>query len=305
MIHIDSFFKQITDELLANSRVSQTVSDEELFQPANLENRALVEKIIRKLTLPESGIIGYENLKELYSRSQSGESCLLLMEHYSNFDIPNLFYLAKQLELGPEIIDTIVAMAGMKLNEESRFVLAFTEAYTRLVIYPPRALMALEGTPEYEAEAKRSRQVNRKALHHMIRLKHEGHIVLLFPAGTRYHPAKPNSKQMLTQVESYIRGFDHMVLVGIAGNTLEVNPAGLMDKDIPKQDIMVYNVGPVISCNEFRAKALAGSDASGEKAKRIVADAVGTQFDVLHEEAETVRQEKLKTIMPGRESDQE
>ncbi len=296
MIHIDSFFRHITDELLANSTEPQFISDDELLRPANRKNQVLVEQIIEKLLLPGSEVVGFEHLSDLYRRSQAGESCILLMEHYSNFDIPNLFFLAKENPLGTEFLETIVAMAGMKLNEESKFVLAFTEAYTRLVIYPPRALVSLEGKPEYEQEQRRSRQVNRKALHQMIRLKHEGHIILLFPAGTRYHPAKPNSKQMLTQVESYLRGFDHMVMVGIAGNTLEVNPSGLMNQDLPKQDVVIYQASPVLNCDEFRARALEGSEADGEDAKRIVADAVGTELDLLHRDAEEIRKQRLEQL---------
>lgn len=293
MVHINQAFSAITEQLVSNSRQSQSVADDRLYQPANMENRRLIEKIMDKLVLPKSTILGFENMRELYDRSQKGESCLILSEHYSNFDIPALFYLAKEFEHGSEIMDSVVAMAGLKLNEESRFVLAFTEAYSRIVIYPARSLEELSDQHEYEAELRRGRQINRSALREMIRMKHSGHMILLFPAGTRFRPSKPDSKRILSQVDSYIRAFDHMVFVGIAGNTLEVHPSGGMSDDIPKQDVMVYNVSPVNACDDFRRSVRTNADQGGEAFKRVVADAVGARFDQLHQEAEAVRQERL------------
>jgi glycerol-3-phosphate O-acyltransferase len=220
----------------------------------------------------------------------------MLMEHYSNFDIPCLFYLCDQMEGDHAITDSIVAMAGTKLNEESRFILAFTEAYTRIVIYPARMLHALEGTEKYEEERARSRTINRSALREMIRMKYSGYIVLLFPAGTRYRPGKPETKEVLLEVDSYIKGFDHLVFVGIAGNALEVSREAAMEKDIPKTDVMVYSVSPVTSASEFRMGARADAPEGGEAAKRAVARAVERRFAELHERAVLVRAEALEEL---------
>lgn len=296
MIHIDELFRQVTDQLIRNSQESQAVNRDRVFQPANIANRILVDEIISRLVLPGSEIVGFEHLKELYERSQRGESCLLLMEHYSNFDIPCLFYLSKSYPQGEEVTGSVVAMAGTKLNEESRFVLAFTEAYTRIVIYPARLLRALEGTDRFAEEQARSRVINRTAMREMIRMKHEGHIILLFPAGTRYRPGNPESKSILLEVDSYIKGFDHIVFVGIAGNTLEVSPAGDMEKDTPKADAMVYLASPVTDARAFREAARATVPEGGEDAKRAVATAVGTRFDELHAEAEARRSEILAAL---------
>ncbi|MEX2442035.1 MAG: 1-acyl-sn-glycerol-3-phosphate acyltransferase [Alkalispirochaeta sp.] len=289
MQHIDELFRQITDQLIRNSRQDQEVDRDRVFQPANTANRVLVDEVIDKLVLPGSTIDGFENLSELYERASRGESCLILMEHYSNFDIPCLFYVADQFENGREITDSVVAMAGTKLNEESRFVLAFTEAYTRLVIYPARMMTALEGTDRYEEERARSRMINRSALREMIRLKYSGHMVLLFPAGTRYRPGKPETKDILLEVDSYIKGFDHLVFVGIAGNTLEVSPAGNMDKDTPATDVMVYSVSEVADAATFRSEARNRAPEGGEAAKRAVTHAVQERFDHQHARAESIR----------------
>lgn len=296
MQHIDELFRQITDELIRNSRQDQSVDRDRVFQPANPANRVLVDQIIEKLVLPGSTIDGYEHLEELYRRSQQGESCLILMEHYSNFDIPSLFYLADQQAHGRAVTDSIVAMAGTKLNEESRFVLAFTEAYTRIVIYPARLLASMEGSDRFEEERARSRAINRNALREMIRMKHNGHMVLLFPAGTRYRPGKPETKNVLLEVDSYIKGFDHLVFVGIAGNTLAVDPAGDMDKDIPGTDVMVYSVSKVTDALAFRSGARHTVPEGGEAAKRAVCRAVETRFEELHARAETIRAGVLEKL---------
>lgn len=296
MIHIDEQFRQVTEQLIRNSRQEQQVERDRVFQPANLKNRALVEQIIAKLVLPGSRIEGYENLRELFRRAQNGKSCIMLLEHYSNFDIPCLFYLAKQYEEGKEVTDAIVAMAGSKLNEESRFVLAFTEAYTRIVIFPARSLAALEDTPEYADARTRSRVINRSALREMVRLKHSGHIILLFPAGTRYRPGKPDTKTPLLETDSYIKGFDYLVTVGIAGNTLQVNQSGDMEKDQPGADVMVYNVGPVTDASEFRAKARANAPDGGDEAKRAVSAALQAEFEERHARAEEIRGEVLREL---------
>jgi glycerol-3-phosphate O-acyltransferase len=298
---ITEFMQKYGEELVRNSRERQDVDPNAVFQPANLKNRPIIEKILEALQLPGSKMLHFDRLKELYDRSQQGESCLILSEHYSNFDIPNLFYLAHQYgEEGDKVINSIIPMAGRKLNAESRFVLAFTEAYTRIVIYPSRDLQKMEGAREYEEERKLSRAINRSALREMIRAKHAGHPILVFPAGTRYRPGVPESKQGLPEIDSYIKSFDQMLLIGIAGNVLQVDPTGNMEADIPKQDVVIYTMGEIIDCKRFREEARreGGFDekASGPEAKQQVVGRVMQELDELHEEAEAERERCLAAL---------
>ena len=298
---ITEFMQKYGEQLVRNSRERQDVDPNAVFQPANLKNRPIIEKILEALHLPGSKILHFDRLKDLYDRSQQGESCLILSEHYSNFDIPNLFYLAHDYgEEGDKVVNSIIPMAGRKLNAESRFVLAFTEAYTRIVIYPSRDLQKIEGTEEFEEERKMSRAINRSALREMIRAKHAGHPILVFPAGTRYRPEVPESKQGLPEIDSYIKSFDHMLLIGIAGNVLQVDPTGNMEADIPKQDVIVYTMGEIIDCRRFREKTRreAGFDehASGPEAKQRVVSRVMERLDELHEEAEEERKRCLAAL---------
>lgn len=293
MIGIGDTFRRVTEQLMKNSREQQAVDETRVFQPANMANRSLVEEIIGALLLPGSAIDGFENLRKLHDLAREGRSCLLLVEHYSNFDIPCLFYLGKEHENGEAVMNSIVAMAGTKLNEASKFVLAFTEAYTRIVIYPARLLTSLEGTPDFELERNRSRTINRSALREMVRVKHSGQMILLFPAGTRYRPNNPESKSILKEVDSYIKGFDYTVFVGIAGNTLEVD-ARDMERDIPRTDVVIYSVSDVTECaawrNEFRGKL------QGDEVKQAVALAVGNRFEQMHARASSLRDEALASL---------
>lgn len=298
---ITEFMHAYGEQLLRNSRERQDVDENAVFQPANLKNRPIIEKILEALLLPGSKMLHFERLKRLHELAADGASCLVLSEHYSNFDIPNLFYLAHEFgEEGDRIINSVIPMAGKKLNSESRFVLAFTEAYTRIVIYPSRDLQKLEETPGYEEERRLSRAINRSALREMIRAKHAGHPILVFPAGTRYRPGVPESKRGLPEIDSYIKSFDYMILLGIAGNVLQVDPTGNMEADVPQQDVIIYNFGEVMDAKAFREKARdeGGFDksASGQDAKQQVVDRVMQQLDTLHQEAETERQRALEAI---------
>ena len=298
---ITEFMQKYGEELMRNSRERQDVDENAVFQPANLKNRPIIEKILQALLLPGSKMLHFERLKELYERARAGESCLILSEHYSNFDIPNLFYLAHAFgEEGDRVVNSIIPMAGKKLNAESRFVLAFTEAYTRIVIYPSRDLQKLEGKSEFEEERRLSRAINRSALREMIRAKHAGHPILVFPAGTRYRPGVPESKRGLPEIDSYIKSFDHMLLIGIAGNVLQVDPTGNMEADIPQQDLVIYNMGEILNCRSFRedARREGGFDkhASGNEAKQKVVGRVMEKLEELHREAEAERQRLLAEL---------
>ncbi|MFP4644964.1 MAG: 1-acyl-sn-glycerol-3-phosphate acyltransferase, partial [Spirochaetales bacterium] len=244
-------FSEYLPLLEQRSKGAETVSHDSVYQPANDGTRELVNQIVASLMLPGSELLGFENIRELYERSQAGESCLIVSEHYSNFDLPSLFHLLQEKgEKGEAIAKSVVAMAGAKLNEESKIVRAFAESFTRIVIYPVRALQAISDPEEYAREHSRSRAINMAALREMVRKKNSGRIILVFPAGTRYRPDKPDSAKGLPQIDSYMKQFDHVCPVGIAGNLLLVNPSGDMSRDYPQKDLMIYKAGELIDPGE-------------------------------------------------------
>ncbi len=278
--------------MIQNTSQNQEVTEKNVFQPGNLINRKYVDKVIEDHLLPGSRILNIEALYELHRRSKEGKSCLILMEHYSNFDLPVFIYLLSRS--GPEgqaTADSIVAMAGLKLNVESKAVLAFSEAYSRIVIYPSRYLEKISDPEEQKKARKQSSIINRAALHHMVRCKHSGHIILVFPSGTRYRPGNPDTKRGLKEIDSYLKVFDYMVLIGIAGNILRIHPSGEMEEDQLFKDTVVYKVSPILECEAFRNGARSKAPADADL-KQFVADEVMQELEKIHAEVEKIREPK-------------
>lgn len=286
-------FADYLPAFLEKSTQSDHVSHESVFQQANRHTRELVTRIVSSLMQPGSRLLGFENIKALYERSQAGESCLIVMEHYSNFDLPCLWHLLLQEgNEGSRIADSIVAMAGAKLNEESKLVKAFTESFTRIVIYPSRALKAIEDPEKYAEERKRSNAINMAALREMVRRKNSGHMILVFPAGTRYRPDKPDSARGLPEIDSYMKQFDWICPIGIGGNLLLVNPSGDMSSDFPQEDVMIYKAGELIDSREFRTEQRKQCP-EGTDPKQFVVDRLMARLAELHEEVDRVREQAL------------
>lgn len=277
--------------LRENSIQPRTITPDNVFQEANVTNREIIHDVLDQLILPGSGVLNQEHIVNVHERSQNGASCLILMEHYSNFDIPCLYYLLAQAGL-KNIADEIVAIAGMKLTEESEFVNAFAEAYTRLVIYPSRSLARFQDDEELRGERLRSSHINMAATRQMIRLKHEGRIVLVFPSGTRYREGQPDTKRGVKEVDSYLKLFDYAVVVGIAGNVLRIHPDGDMSKDLATRDLVLLNVSQPFNCREFRETTRANTPRDRDP-KQQVADRVMEELEKVHEETEAERRRRL------------
>ncbi|HTX73514.1 MAG TPA: 1-acyl-sn-glycerol-3-phosphate acyltransferase, partial [Rectinemataceae bacterium] len=186
----------------------------------------------------------------------------------------------------------LLAVAGIKLNETNPAVLAFTEAYSRLVIYPSRSLEIirrnLKDPKELVAEMMRSATVNRAAMRSMAELKHSGHVVLVFPSGTRFRPWDPTTKHGVREIDSYVKSFDKMCFVAVNGNILRLNPQGEMDEDLICQDRVLYSVSPVTGCAEFRSRVKHEHHFRDDK-KQAVADEIMAQLERMHESAEKDR----------------
>lgn len=272
------------------------ISAENVYQEGVEANRRLVHKIVAELLLPGSGVCRFERLLELYEQAKRGKSCLILMEHFSNFDIPCLFYLLEQQgEKGKELAEHIIPMAGFKLNEESDVVRGFTEAYTRIVIYPSRSLVGISDPAKLEQEKRRAKLINTRAIQEMIRRKHQGHIILVFPAGTRYRPWEPSSKRGVKEVDSYIKSFDYMVPVSVNGNVLRVNPNGEMKEDLVAEDVVILTAGDLVNCRTFRDFHRAHAPVNVDLRQHVV-DRVMDILSDLHTESEAVRLKRLERM---------
>jgi len=279
--------------MMASSRGQSLVTDRNVHQVGNPEVLPFIDRIIEENLLPGSCIRGEEHLSELLGSAERGEPCLLLLEHYSNFDLPVFHYLLRKgSQAGRALAEALISVAGIKLNETNPAVLAFTEAYSRLVIYPSRSLEIirrnLKDPKELVAESMRSTTVNRAAMRALAELKHSGHVVLVFPSGTRFRPWDPTTKRVVREIDSYVKSFAKMCFVAVNGNVLRLNPQGEMDEDLICQDRVLYTVSPVLDCAEFRAR-VKHEHRFREDKKQAVADEIMAQLERMHDSAEKDR----------------
>jgi glycerol-3-phosphate O-acyltransferase len=290
---LSSAFQDTIKKVVASSKSSTVVDEHNVYQEGQEETIPLIDYIIDSLILPGSGIRGMEHLSSLLDKAQEGKACLLLLEHYSNLDLPLFSYLLRRDSArGKEVAAALVAIAGVKLNESSPTVAAFTSAYTRLVIYPSRSLQSLDSEKDRD-ELARINAINHAAMKALIELKKKAKLVLVFPAGTRYRPWDPSTKRGVREIDSYIKSFDYMCLVAVNGELLHVRrgDAGssqdMMD-DYVSEGKVCFTAGPVLSCAEFRNAARINGDV--EDKKQAAVDAIMDQLDVMHQKAQSLMQ---------------
>jgi len=288
---LTTFFREEIKKAMSTSKVPTVITEQNVFQEGDRTMLPLLDEMVDKLMLPKSGLDGLENLEELLAKAEEGKSCLLLVEHYSNFDLSILSCLARKAGgRGEEIADAIIAIAGMKLNEDSPIVAAFAGAYTRIVIYPSRSLHGMDAEAK-AVELARSNAINRAAMKALNEQKIKGKLILVFPSGTRYRPWDPETKKGLREIDSYIRSFDYMCFVALNGEILHVQKSDMMN-DIVSKDIVRVTAGPVVSCFEFREDVKAKA-AEKEEKKQAVADALMNELEKLHLAAEEKRKKLL------------
>jgi glycerol-3-phosphate O-acyltransferase len=283
-------FREEIKRAMFFSRVPAIVTEDNVYQEGNENILPIMDEMARRFLLPGSGADGMENLEELLAKAESGKSCLLLVEHYSNFDLSLVSLLVRMAGgRGEDISKALIAIAGMKLNEDNPVVAAFAGAYTRIVIYPSRSLHGMDAERK-KAELARSFAINRAAIKVRDDLKKQGKLILLFPAGTRYRPWDPSTKKGVREVDSYLRSFDYMCCVALNGEILHVQQTDMLN-DVITKDIVTITAGPVQSCDAYRNKARAAAEAAGIADKKQAAvDAVMAELDTLHSQAEEKRQ---------------
>ena len=289
---LTTFFAGQIKKALSLSKVPVVVTEQNVYQEGDPNILSIMDGMVESLILPGSGLDGMENLEELLIKAESGKSCLLLPEHYSNMDYSIISLLARKAGgRGKDISEALIAISGMKLNEDNPVVAAFAGAYTRIVIYPSRSLQDLDPQKDH-AEITRGNAINRAAMKVLYEQKAKGKLILVFPSGTRYRPWDPDSKKGVREVDSYIRSFDYMCFIAITGEILHVQKTD-MTNDAVSKDLIRVTAGPVISCAEFHEKAKAAAGDSEDK-KQAVADAIMAELEKMHIAAEEKRQGLLK-----------
>jgi 1-acyl-sn-glycerol-3-phosphate acyltransferase len=287
-------FHEQVKKALPLSKVDLVITENNVYQEGNKDILPLLDEMVEYLALPGSGLDGLENLEELLAKAEAGKPCLLLVEHYSNLDLSIVSTLiSKAGGRGKDISNALIAVAGMKLNEDNPIVAAFAGAYTRIVIYPSHSLQDLD--PEKDsAEIARGHAINRAAMKALIRNKYKGKLVLVFPSGTRYRSWDPETKKGVREIDSYIRSFEYMCFVALNGLILHVQKTDMMNDAVTK-DVVRVTVGPVMSCDEFREKARSAVGEDDDK-KQAVADAIMNELEKMHITAEEKRKELIKAV---------
>lgn len=274
-------------DLAKFGKAASVIDETNVYQEANEFTRPLLNKMLEENLLPGSQIKGLENFKDFLAQIKAGKRGLILMEHYSNMDLPAIVYLLDRDggEEGKELSKKIVAIAGMKLNEENPMVRAWAEAFTRVVIYPSRSLASLS-EEEREAEEAKSRKINMASMRAMDKCKREGKPILVFPAGTRYRPGNPETKKGVREIDSYLRMFDIMVFVSVNGSCLRIstdNPNDMLADQV-HPDTVILSASSVVECKKFRNDILATlEDYEGDK-KLVVVEKVMEELNKLHEQ---------------------
>ena len=291
-----TLFQEQIKKAMSISKVATFVTGDNVYQEGDGNILPILDGMTDSLILPGSGVDGMENLEELLAKAESGKSCLLLLEHYSNLDLTIFSLLVRRAGgRGDAIANALVAIAGMKLNEDNPIVAAFAGAYTRIVIYPSRSLHGLDAEKK-RVELPRSYAINRAAMKALDEAKMRGKLILVFPSGTRYRPWDPSTKKGVREIASYIRSFDYMCCVALNGELLHVQQTDMLN-DLVSRDIMWVTAGPVQSCEEFRERARSAAEVAGIEDKRqATVDAIMTELENMHIAAE----EKRKKLQEGK-----
>lgn len=288
---ISQRYRELIIKMMGHSHGEAHIGEHNVLQLGNRELLPFIDSIIEENLLPGSEIRHSERLAELAAAAEKGEPCLLLLEHYSNFDLPVFHYLVRKSREAA-IADKIIAIAGIKLNEDNPVVLAFTEAYSRLVIYPSRSIEIikknLKDPKELVAEMMRSTMVNRASMKALASIKTEGKLILVFPAGTRFRPWDPSTKRGVREIDSYLKSFSKMCMISVNGNILRINSGGEMKEDLICQDRVVFDVSPVTDCAEFREKIKSEHHFREDK-KQAIVDALMSSLESMHDEVEKSR----------------
>ena len=290
-------YKNYFENLLSNSSAPALIDETNVYQEANPVPRKILFDMIKENQLEGSRLEGKENFKAFYDAVKAGKRGLILMEHYSNFDLPEILYMLETegSEWAKDLSSRIIAIAGMKLNEANPLVRAWTEGFSRVVIYPSRSLKSVENSSvseeEKKAEEAKAKKINFAAMRAMDACKKRGEVILVFPAGTRYRPGRPETKRGLREIDSYLRLFDIMILVSNNGNCLRFNPEDTenMLRDLVCKDEKILCASPVIDCKTFRNDVLSQLPADDPDPKQKTVDKVMEILEAQHDEIEKIR----------------
>jgi hypothetical protein len=222
------------------------------WQQANTAAQPYFAGLCRRLLLPGSGIVGFENLASLVRLAQQGAACLLCLNHRSTLDVPTLYALIEdQGDLA--VFHRIIWISGRKLDEDCGATPLLARCFHRITVTPKATLREIHDA----TQRSQSQRMNRHAYRAMHGVRNTGWVLAFFPAGTRLRPADASTGQAIEETDSYLRRSDYLVLGHIDGCTLPVSRDRDLSHEIPRLDRMIYTFSPVMEAGRWRSIAAA------------------------------------------------
>ncbi|HOV15165.1 MAG TPA: 1-acyl-sn-glycerol-3-phosphate acyltransferase, partial [Spirochaetota bacterium] len=257
---------------------------ENVYQPAHKDNRNTLFEIVKTSHLPGSTILGEENIVKLSELASQGKTCIILSQHLSNLDVPSMFvrFYDHPNPKMKDIFEKIIFVAGVKLNE-TPLVKLFSEMFSRIVLVPLSSMAKMKSQEEMDL----AKRINIAATRKLAELRKLGYIFLMYPAGTRYRPWKPETKKGIKETVSYINSFDYFCCCSINGNNMPPKEHEDMTREQFVDDTLVFNFGEIKDSKQYIAELTNSQNLfdkdDKENIKQYIVDKIMDEIDVLND----------------------
>jgi len=289
------YFLQSIPKMMMNSQMNEnnTISPDNVYQPAIKNNRELLAELMRAGHLPGSDVAGYENILKLEKLADEGKSCIIFSEHVSNMDVPSMFirfkdHPEKRME---SVFEKLIFIAGVKLNQNP-VVKLFAEMFTRVVIFPIRGLSKISGE-EFDL----AKKINLRATKHIMELKNKGNIFVLYPAGTRRRDWDADSMKGMKETMAYLSIFDYFCCCSINGNNMIPQEHEDMTKEAYEEDVIIFSIGEVTKTSDFVKEISEKHPDAKDKdeMRQHQVDEIMNRIETLHTKGKLIREKALQS----------
>lgn len=289
------YFLQSIPKMMMNSQMNEnnTISPDNVYQPAIKNNRELLAELMRAGHLPGSDVAGYENILKLEKLADEGKSCIIFSEHVSNMDVPSMYirfkdHPEKRME---SVFEKLIFIAGVKLNQNP-VVKLFAEMFTRVVIFPIRGLSKISGE-EFDL----AKKINLRATKHIMELKNKGNIFVLYPAGTRRRDWDADSMKGMKETMAYLSIFDYFCCCSINGNNMIPQEHEDMTKEAYEEDVIIFSIGEVTKTSDFVKEISEKHPDAKDKdeMRQHQVDEIMNRIETLHTKGKLIREKALQS----------
>jgi glycerol-3-phosphate O-acyltransferase len=162
--------------------------------------------------------------------------------------------------------------------------------FTRIVIYPIRSLSKIANDDSFKDEVELAKRINIKATRKIAEHRNKNQIFVMFPAGTRYRPWLPETKNGIKETASYVNSFDYFCCASINGNNMPPKEHENMIKEQILTDTVIFNYGEIYDAKKYIADFISENKFENkDDEKQAIVDSIMKKIDDLHNEAEKYR----------------